>query len=198
MALNDIYAVKLRFLLGSSGKLVAPGVHFVQASIATPDVETVAENVVGFWDAIKANFSADTALTAVTLRRVEPLEPLEHISTTDMPDPGTGTAATDLAPGTAIVVSWRTGFIGKSYRGRTYLPAPAEAVSDGDLTALAAQAIADAADDLITAMAADDMPLVVYSRNPLIGGTEVESVLVDQRLRSQRRRQTRVPNYVSG
>lgn len=198
MAIGDIYAVKTRYFLGSSGKTVAPGFHIRQDDATPPNAATVTIKVQEMWDTVNSAFSADTRMDAVTMRRVSPIEPREEIVTTGFPIAGGGAAASDLAPGTAIVVSLRTDFIGRSYRGRHFMPAPAEAVSDGSLLIATADLIADAWNTLIAELSADDNPMVVFTQVAGRTPTEVTQALVDQRLRSQRRRQARNPTYSGG
>lgn len=104
-----------------------------------------------------------------------------------------GQSGDALPPQTASLVSWRTGFVGRRNRGRTYLPAPVETVqSAGTLSAGMLTAMADFA---VAAIALQDpanlgtawFHLVIYHHD-LGTSTDVNSYLVRSELATQRRR----------
>lgn len=110
-----------------------------------------------------------------------------------------GSVGQELSPsmpsGTTVAVSWRTGFSGRSFRGRTYHVGLVESqVTDNAITAAThTLLIADYA-QLVTDLATTDTPLVIASRYtnnaPRVTGvaTVVLSVLIDTFIDSQRRR----------
>lgn len=197
MASGDVWAVKMRFFLADSGKTIAPGFSLQEGAAAPLTVAQVQAKVVTFWDAIKSLYAPTQELTNVTLRRMVPLSNLEESDASGLPSPGTATNADDLSPSTAIVVSQRTQFIGRRFRGRTYLPNPSEGAADGNLDSTAAQTIADAYLAMVSSFALDSMPIAVWSRINTVA-TPVTDILVDRRLRTQRRRQQRPPTYTAG
>jgi len=103
---------------------------------------------------------------------------------------------TQVAGNAALVISWRTTAIGRSFRGRTYIGGldqlamlTAQTVTSSFLTA-----ISDAAAALLTAVSDVGGTLCVLSRFALkvarVTGllTEIVSIIVDQKVDSQRRR----------
>ena len=118
-----------------------------------------------------------------------------------------GVVADDPAPpNVAVVLSWRTAVGGRQNRGRTYLPGiPNNVIEDnGRLTEAARADFQTAAQDFITAMAADtDQAFSVFSRptyDPPRAGTSdptpprtghftpITTALVDARVDTQRGR----------
>lgn len=108
--------------------------------------------------------------------------------------PYTGLVAGDSCPYTnAVVVKHSTAYAGRSYRGRSYLPAPAETYqASSALTAPALTAIQGHFDTLVTAWGAGgtdpNYRWVVWSSKPGIGATEVTGATVRSVLGTQRRR----------
>jgi hypothetical protein len=94
----------------------------------------------------------------------------------------------------AIVVSWKTGLGGRSFRGRTYLGPISQAVitSAGVVSAGSRTTIQNAATALIAALDTVGMPLAVYSRK-LGEATPVTSAAVGTTVDTQRRRRSAVP-----
>lgn len=105
---------------------------------------------------------------------------------------GGGTVSAQPIPNTGPVVSLKTGLRGRSHRGRVYLPGVAESVFSGGLISQGdADDIGDGWFAFIGACASDDVTLVVASY-ALATATAVETLSVDARCATQRRRQTRV------
>jgi len=102
----------------------------------------------------------------------------------------------EVAGNAAVVISWRTASIGRSFRGRTYIGGldAAATVTAQAISAPFAVAIAGAATDLIDRITALGGTLCVLSR--YLAGTlrvvglltEIISVIVDTKIDSQRRR----------
>jgi hypothetical protein len=94
------------------------------------------------------------------------------------------------------VISWRTGAIGRSFRGRTYIGGldGAATITAQSVSTSFAGAIAAAASDLIDRLQTYGAALAVLSRYASkvlrVTGllTEIISVLVDTKIDSQRRR----------
>jgi hypothetical protein len=204
MAINDVYQVVAAFTNGASGKTMSFTTSIRQKGVAMPSVATVAGNYVDWWDtglgggaAYKTYCPDETALTEVTLRRVRPLEPLIQSFTTGLPIAGTN--ATDpYAPSIAVLATLRTANIGRSYRGRMYLPGVAEdkVGSNATLSAADAEDIAEGITGLFAALDADDVAVCIWSRTLDIS-TDVSNIYIDRVLRTQRRRQDRTPVYVA-
>lgn len=204
MAFGDVYYAKWKFNDVSLGVLNVPGIHIRQQDVSF-NAANVAERMVRAWNTyqtggLKTLYVADMRLDAILIRRVKPLEPIEQVITTSLPIAGTA-AGDETAPGVSPLVSWRTPNIGRSYRGRTYLPAPAESVQDvnGVLSVANAQRVADIMVDLMADLndAFTLTPVTVWS--PTLNlDTLVTQVKVDRRLRSQRRRQVEQTLYVTG
>lgn len=126
----------------------------------------------------------------ITLQAVEsPAIPLQRV----VSGAGGQNTAGGLPLDTSIIVSWRTAFAGRSFRGRTYLPPFHENqcedtlgtfphLAPGTQTGLAVNAEA-----LLTQLTAADAGLCVYSRtngnaNTIVGG------YIDNNFDTQRRR----------
>src|SRR3954447_19836106 len=94
--------------------------HIKKIGPAAPAAAAAVANLNTFYGAIKAYYRAPTSLTSgyrVVDRSTVPwsLVPVSSANTV-------GTASTGvIAPQLAMVVSWRTLTVGKSYRGRTFL-----------------------------------------------------------------------------
>lgn len=109
---------------------------------------------------------------------------------------GTGNIGQESLPnGSAIVVTLRSGFIGRSYRGRLFLPGIDHlAVVENTLTTAAQDNISDQFNALKDDIDAANMTWVVASyQNDLSSrttavGTPVTSILVRDNVKSQRRR----------
>ena len=107
-----------------------------------------------------------------------------------------GTASGDSLPeGSAIVVSRRTAAVGGRNRGRSYLPAPSEAVQvDNLIDVTSAGHISTSVNGVRTAMVAAGHTPVVYNvkastADPVVQTNKTITLEeVDRQLRSQRRR----------
>lgn len=107
-----------------------------------------------------------------------------------------GITTAPAAANAALVISWRTARVGRSYRGRTYIGGLAESMLQDaqHMTTGDAAAFATAGADLLTALTAIGQTLVVVSRwadkvlRTVALVTEIISIIVDTKLDSQRRR----------
>lgn len=106
------------------------------------------------------------------------------------PEPGIDGAGTQPEPGQiSIVVSWRTGFSGRSKRGRTFIPGIAtSAATAGRINGTARDNIRLAAAQLISDLDTAGIPLVIYSRKEPGSFTAVTAASVDDRFDVQRSR----------
>lgn len=204
MATGDVYYVKFKFADTDEGKVYTPGFHVRQDGVSF-DANAIATEMRAWWNnanpvAMKTYYAANIELQAILIRRVSPLEPLEQIITTSLPVAGTS-SGDGGDPGACLLISFRTPNIGKSYRGRMYLPSPSESYveSAGVITDATAQDIADQTKAHFDALGAIGQltPDVVWSPK-LSLATNVTRRLVSKQLRSQRRRTFRPSTYFEG
>jgi hypothetical protein len=208
MAIGDIYKLGFIFLSNATGEEQTTGLHLTQQSgVVDMGISDVGPIVKDWFDVglgganeFKQYVSADMSLIRIELRKVLPLSATVLQYVTGLPIVGTA-AGDDLPPGSSVVASLRTGLIGRSYRGRMYLPTMTEAFcnADGNLTSAVALEIADGIVTMIRAIngvIVGDPVVDVYSRT-LGSGEAVIQVKVDERIRSQRRRTVRDPVYAS-
>lgn len=117
--------------------------------------------------------------------------------------PGTS-SDTALPNDNAIVVSLRSPYIGKSRRGRAFLPAPVEGiVSAGQYTSASMTRVKTAFQSVLTAIQADGSTVFVTNLKPLkdltpaFRKTVITSILVARKTATQTRRTDReASNYV--
>lgn len=105
-------------------------------------------------------------------------------------DPGTGAGDT-VSIRSAVVVTKRTGFRGRSFRGRTFLPAPSENNQNGgEISAAYATSIGTFFSGILVLLLVNDnrYVMVVYS-SVLVDGTQVGTAEVKTTLGSIRGRQ---------
>lgn len=105
------------------------------------------------------------------------------------------TANDPLPSQCALVISWKTGRAGKSYRGRTYIGSLNRGILDGGdvlVNPSSVSAVADAAGTLITAMEAANAPVAVWSRKHVVT-TQVTGINVGRVVDTQRRRRNQQP-----
>jgi len=207
MASGETYKISLEFSDSVTSKSYFPGFYVKQTTLTGFDVSDVGALVKEWWDVGRLDpdpqkqwHAANIALESVRLRKIDPLEPLETAYTSGLPIAGSATGASYSAS-SAILFSLRTDFIGRSYRGRLFLPTPSESncqngiLADADALDMADEFVALIGDLATTgAGSAADAQVSVWSPKLAIA-TEVTHVKVDTRLRSQRRRQLRAPAY---
>lgn len=169
MAINQLYRLAVECgAVNASGKVVNV-FHYVQTSA---DVSANgATSLVLTWNAqmtasYVATFSSSVQYEGLRARNIDnPTEGLDF--TRAVPAPGTVTGDM-VPPQIASLITWQTGLIGRSFRGRTYLPPTGESAigNAGALTAgqLAAMAtFAEAAKILEATVDHPSYQLVVYS-----------------------------------
>jgi len=146
----------------------------------------------GIWDGIGATYVAMLAdsYTATNLSLRGVTNPTQGFDLA-LSDPGTQTGDR-LPTQTAGVITWRTGLIGRSYRGRSYIGPMVETVSNGGYISSPQLAVmdtfADAAKTIIEALPGTGvLQLGVYSRK-LSQFTAVTAHESQQIMGTQRRR----------
>lgn len=199
MAINDVYKVTLLWNVAGNSGFVSSGFHYRQDGIGAASITDVGDEHKAWWDAIKEHFPTNCSLDQITLRRIEPLEPLEQLYTTGLPDAGTSAGGAVTAQ-VATLISLRTGNIGRSYRGRAYLPAMSESEYDTSVIIPSATAsdIANETENLFAAMNALGTLYQAVVWSPTLSvATDITLVQVDTRGRTQRRRMNVDPVYVT-
>lgn len=168
----------------------------VGGTVTDTDLETAADTFHSWWTAeVQAGLHTSYVLNSIvsTDKSLEGGHQVTRTYTSGNTGALTGAAA---AANAALVLSWRTSRIGRSYRGRTYIGGLASAslhdaqhVNTADATAFATAATA-----LIAAIALAGQKLVVVSRylekalRVVALTTEIVAVIVDTVVDSQRRR----------
>lgn len=211
MSTNDVYKVTMVFTDTISGKEYTTGYYILPDSIAVPTTQVVEEVCVAWWDTtlnssgltdgMKGLYNTELSLTNVKFRQWNPLSPTETQYSADLPISGVVTTEDPLPPQSSLLISLRTGNIGRSYRGRMYLPPVAEALTAervADATALAAAKQTAGLFKEWDARTTDHATPVVFSKKLVAtvpDGTPITSVRCDAIIRSQRRRQVNAPDY---
>jgi len=166
------------------------------STLDTARLEEIA-NVFGTWwfDNIRPITSNSYVLNDITVTAIEDASGPQFILTLTTDNQGALTGE-QVAGNAAAVISWRTAFIGRSFRGRTYiggLDAAATDTAQALSTAFAA-ALADAGSALIDALIAISAQLAVLSRFAAgvqrVTGvlTGIIALIVDTKIDSQRKR----------
>lgn len=178
------------------GKIVVNIYHVTTTDpIITLKLLDIAEVFEAWWDAnLSDEFSQDIALTTVTALNLNE-ENGEKLTLVVSP-PIAGTVLSDAVPNNvAIVTSFATAKTGRSFRGRSYQAGLTESSRTGNVIGITrATAIIAAYGDLVTLLDVQNAELVVASFQTLgapreLGvATPVESISVDLRLDTQRRR----------
>lgn len=203
MAINDVYRVLVQWTDGNTLETNTINICGRQPGALAPSITNVGDAVKDWWNAaaaggvaMKSWYTSSLSLSAVKLRRLKPIEPVELIYTTGLPIAGTNTSDAGRSVD-AIVVSLRTAKIGRSYRGRVFLPSPAEdkTISSGILSTTDAGLCKVQFQDLLTDLAGFLAVPCVFSR-VLDTSDDITSIFVDRKIRAQRRRQSRLPVYV--
>lgn len=101
---------------------------------------------------------------------------------------GTGTGGASAAQ-LAEVVSWRTAFAGRSFRGRTYLgPIAVSALTGGILSTPVTTACQNAANAYVAASTADPDWIASVWSEKLQTGSDITSAVANSKVETQRRR----------
>jgi hypothetical protein len=167
--------------------------------VTTPTIArltTIATTVKTWWDASMAPIlNTSYVLQSIKVTALTAATGPQFIQTYSSGNQGTNSGG-EAAANAAAVISWRTASIGRSFRGRTYVGALSEGEIDSAQTiATATQtALLSMGTSLITALAGISCVLAVLSRYAAkvlrVTGilTEIISVVVDNKVDSQRRR----------
>jgi hypothetical protein len=204
MAMGDVNQMTIVGYNGISFKPFTNHLYFRQDAVVGPSPAAWAADVLNWWNtaytggvAMKTLYQAPITLTAVEVRTVYPsLSPTPSIVTTGFPVAGTaGTDAYD--PAAAVVCSLRTASIGRSNRGRIYLPAFCEgSLNQGVVPPALAATVAIQLAGLLDAIKAEvgsNTPVIFSKKHST--STNITQVKVDETVRTQRRRNPRAPVY---
>jgi len=159
------------------------------------DLGNVATEVGTFWGNLKTVLHSSYILQDITVTDISVANGQQVIDTTHSGETGLVTTA-PMAANAAMVVSLRTPFIGRSFRGRIYFGGlPEASLADAQtFTSGAASAMAGAMAAFITALTAAGYALSVVSRFALGVArvtallTDVVALITDTKVDSQRRR----------
>lgn len=190
MAINDVFRLSVEGL-GPNAQQVVCVFHYRQTGALGDDsgedlCDAWENTLVGAWADI---ISADCLITKLEARNVtQPLFGFDHAIEPNVP--GTLVGQT-LPPMNSAVISWRTGLIGRSRRGRNYVWPAGEAEQNlGQWTPTYLTAVgvfATAALAITDVVSGAEYALVVWSPT-LSASTTVTSYQVDALVGTQRRR----------
>lgn len=162
--------------------------HIKKIGPAAPAAAAAIANLNTFYGAIKQYYRSPTGITSgyrVVDRGSTPwtLVPVSSANTV-------GTAATGLiAPQLAMVVSWRTLTVGKSYRGRTFLgPFDQFASSGAAWTGGCLTSVSNAAQTLISSGLSSGVYIPVVFSAKMNALTQITSLTVSTAMRTMRSR----------
>lgn len=187
--ISNIYRVAMLWLDSGTGLRGQTTMHFRKASSSASAVATSfdANVTAAMWQSLRNT-------TSVKELHVTPLDGSSAtyiLATSGAKWAGVGGSG-EIIPAEAVVVSLRTLYRGKSFRGRLYLPFVAEASQAGGLLTPADVTTAQAAwNAFLTAMvAAATFPAVASYL--LATSTDVSSIIYEGTAGTQRRRQSRL------
>ncbi len=128
--------VKVRFNYSFRGQQAINGLWFLKSagSISLLDVMSLGDQLGTHWsDAVMPLLSSDLVFTNLSVRDMSIENGLEYVTGGVGPDGGAGDA---LPNNVAACVTIRTGFAGRHYRGRIYIPGiPRTAVAENEYLA---------------------------------------------------------------
>lgn len=180
MAIGEVYRASV---VGShSGtELAVCTFHFRMLSEAAPDT-TIGLYLKTYWcDLVKTRQNSEFRWDRINLLRVNASPPVSYEYTTGFPVAGT-TGDLPLARQTACVVTTKTGYAGRSYRGRHYIPAlGSNQISSALWAAATVSALQTYYDDMVAAVGASgantDIRWVVWSYK-LLTYTDITDTIV--------------------
>lgn len=155
--------------------------HFRMLSEATPD-STIGAYLKTYWcDLVKTRQAGTFRWDSIEFLRVNASPPISYHYATAFPVTGTGTGE-EMPRQVAVVVTHRTQYAGRSYRGRHYIPALTENYFTSGLVETAAlAALQTYYDDIVAAVGASgsntDIQWVVWSQK-LMTYTAVREAVV--------------------
>lgn len=165
MAIGDVY--RIAYVGTWNGQQVVNVFHFKMKSNAEPVSTAATYLTTALYSLYKAYAQNTVTWNLVQGRKLSvPLEGLDY----NLPTPQTGAINSVAQPMThAVVVSLRTQYAGRRYRGRVYLPGLASTqISNGTLITATRNSVQTYFDDIIAAVGASgsnsDLQLGVFSR----------------------------------
>lgn len=180
MATSDTYRLSARSQRNDSGDDVVNVWHFRQDTTLVFD--TAGEDLVAAWQNYVQTLYLGLLSTAYTLDLLEVRQVTggSEIYQLVVSEAGTrGTDATVLPAQASCVVNWGTGFAGRRFRGRTFMPPASEGdIIDGKYESTYLAGVANFCDAMIDDMASIDIAyavwtLVVYSTAGGIVSTQI-------------------------
>src|ERR1700741_465485 len=196
---DEVARIDWRFTNG-----VGADVHVVQharkdggAAMTALECQVIADHCADSWNipgylggavpAMKSQANNNTTLVEVAVTGLAPVTPPQAIVAVNVAGSQAGVA---LPPETALVVSFKTGVVGKSYRGRSFWPGldPEQLENNGTLSGAALTAYQNMFQAYVDVMITNtDSGLCIWS--PTLGiGTSVLTALVRDTPHPQRRR----------
>lgn len=188
--------IKVTFVFSIGGKEVTISIYVTTPSgVDLTDLENAVAIGESWWnDQLRGLVATGVTLLAIRALDVS-VENGQQVVNNNIETPA-GLVAGDAMPNNvALVFSLRTGFVGRSFRGRFYIPGLAEsAVSGNNIvsgTLTYAQQVGTA---LVTLFAAGGLTVVVASyvangvQRTTAVATPVQTVLINTRVDTQRRR----------
>jgi hypothetical protein len=188
------FKIELEYQL--NGQAVINIYHTTSAlPVNTTNLTALANIFISWWqNSQRQNFSNQMSLLTVTTTDIRVDNGLQQVVPVTVNNAGT-LAAAPAPNNIAVVMSWRTGFSGRSFRGRTYHAGILNTeVSDNLIsTTLANNLLADAT-TLLSDLVTGGHNLVVFSQfadgSPRVTGvgTAINQAIIDTRIDTQRRR----------
>lgn len=166
------------------------------ADLGAGDLVTIA-NMFKTWytNSYKTQLPSGVGLTQIQVRKLWPPAPLAYDLNVSPPETGSKNTTMETANST-LTMSWRTGFAGKAYRGRDYVPGLVEADVTTNDTVVSSLLVGLAAvgGNLISSALTAGFPLGVF-HTPLLTPklldntiTEILTCVLEYIVDSQRRR----------
>jgi len=181
----------IRVITGIGGSIPRPGANVWHASVAdttNANAQLVVDAIRDFYTTIAALYSNAVTLTIGTSVLVIDSTPPLILNPTPRIVVGSSIGAS-LPAQLAGVVSWRTPFAGRSFRGRNYFgPISSSALTANQITNAINTSMGSAAAALIAASGASaNWSFVVWSEKLQVA-TEVGSGVANTKVETQRRR----------
>lgn len=190
MAIGDIYQVNIVGRL--HGQTTINTFHYAENQVGAGSAEAALLTLfnAGVVSELKNACSAEWELITTTAQQIRPLPPLLPVDDNTAAGPG-AVAGESLPTSVAVVVTKRTGFAGRAFRGRCYFAGvPVSQEVDSQISTAALLLWGDVASEMSQTLADStwNFSPIVYHR--LSGtGTIIQNCLERQILRNQRRRQ---------
>jgi len=188
--------IKVEWNATQNGVPIVNRVYVTKTSAPTPaDLDDAITAALAFFNDLKAVLHPSYVLQNITATDVHVANGTQVVLPLTTSNVGTGTGAA-MPANAAVVISLRTSFTGRSFRGRFYAGAlcGSNMADAQNVITSAASFYAGVFEDFITALNTINMTLVVVSRfaagvaRVTALATEIISVIVDTKIDSQRRR----------